>query len=51
MLILNIVTFCLWAVVGSIVLIPQNREITKFKYALVWIVLMLQLLSNLVCGA
>ena len=50
MLIFNIVIFALWAVVGGITLIPQRCEITKFEYALVWGILMLQLLCNILCG-
>ena len=48
---LNIVIFALWVLVGALNFIPKNIKITKWDYALVWIVLMCQLLKNILCGA
>ena len=51
MLILSIVNFAIWAVVGGLTLIPKYHKVTKLEYALAWIVLMIQLLENILCGA
>ena len=51
MLIFNIVIFAIWMLVGAITLIPKHNDVTKYEYALVWIVLMVQLLKNILCDA
>ena len=44
---MNIFLFVIWMITGLLVLLRRDCEVTKYEYALMWIVLMLILLRDL----
>lgn len=46
MIYLSYIVFISWALLGVIVL--SGKTISKFEYALVWVILMVNLLANII---